>query len=71
MFQPGNVNGWNQHHIIARGPVLMHLVNGRLMSVFIDEDATNRAAERVLGLQMHTGDPFRVEYRNIWLKTIR
>ena len=28
-----NVNGWNQYHIIARGPVLMQLVNGQLMAV--------------------------------------
>jgi hypothetical protein len=25
---------------------------------------------RVLGLQMHVGDPFRVEFRNIWYKRL-
>ena len=33
-----NVNGWNQYHIIARGPVLMQFINGQLMAVAIDED---------------------------------
>jgi hypothetical protein len=63
-----NINGWNQYHVIARGSTLLHLVNGRLMAVFLDDDATNRLMEGVIGLQMHTGDPFKVEYRNIWLK---
>jgi hypothetical protein len=63
-----NINSWNQYHVIARGSTLLHLVNGRLMAVFLDDDATNRLMEGVIGLQMHTGDPFKVEYRNIWLK---
>ena len=36
-----NVNGWNRYHIIARGPVLMQLINDQLMAVAIDEDAKN------------------------------
>lgn len=62
------VNDWNQYHVIARGSTLLHLLNGRLMAVFLDDDEQNRLMEGVIGLQMHTGDPFRVEYRNIWLK---
>jgi hypothetical protein len=62
------VNDWNQYHVIARGSTLLHLLNGRLMAVFLDDDAANRMMEGVVGLQMHTGEPFRVEYRNIWLK---
>jgi hypothetical protein len=30
---------WNSIHLIIRGNVLMHLINGRLMSVTIDDDA--------------------------------
>lgn len=60
-----NVTGWNQYHIIARGPVLLQFLNGQLMAVAIDEDAKNAAAEGVLGFQMHTGPPFRIEFRNI------
>ncbi|MCC7043755.1 MAG: DUF1080 domain-containing protein [Acidobacteria bacterium] len=63
-----NINGWNQYHIIARGSTLLHLVNGRLMAVFLDDDAANRLMDGVIGLQMHTGEPFKVEYRNVWLK---
>ena len=65
-----NINGWNQYHIIARGPVILHLINGHLMAVFIDEDTTNAMPEGLIGLQMHVGEPFKVEYRNVWLKKI-
>ncbi len=60
-----NVNGWNRYHIIARGPVLMQIINEQLMGVSIDEDAKNFVAEGLLGLQMHVGPPFKIEYRNI------
>jgi hypothetical protein len=65
-----NIRNWNRYHIIARGPVLMQLLNGRLVAVLIDEDTANRALEGMLGLQMHTGPPFRVEFRNIWYRKL-
>jgi hypothetical protein len=49
---------------------MLQLVNGQLMAVLIDDDASRRALEGVLGLQMHVGDPFKVEYRNVWYKRL-
>ena len=43
-------------------------VNGRLMSVVIDDDAPNRPADGLIGVQVHVGPPMKVEYRNIRLK---
>jgi hypothetical protein len=60
-----NVAGWNRYHIIARGAVLMQILNGQLVSVAIDEDPKAAAAEGVIGFQMHTGPPFRIQFRNI------
>ena len=60
-----NVNGWNQYHIIARGPVLMQLINGQLMAIAIDEDAKHATPEGLIGFQMHVGPPFKVEFRNV------
>jgi hypothetical protein len=60
-----NVNGWNQYHIIARGPVLMQFINGQLMAVAIDEDSKHFVAEGLLGFQMHVGPPFKIQYRNV------
>jgi hypothetical protein len=66
-----NVNGWNQYHIIARGPVLMQLINGQLMAVAIDEDTRHFVAEGLLGFQMHVGPPFKVQYRNVLYRKIQ
>ena len=60
-----NVQGWNQYHIIARGPVMLQILNGQLISATIDEDVKNFVPEGLLGFQMHVGPPFKVEYRNI------
>ena len=60
-----NVTGWNRYHIIARGPVLLQFINEQLMSVAIDEDPKGAVAEGVLGFQMHTGPPFKIQFRNI------
>ena len=60
-----NVQGWNQYHIIARGPVMLQILNGQLISATIDEDVKNFVPEGLLGFQMHVGPPFKVEYKNI------
>jgi hypothetical protein len=59
---------WNSVHISARGNTLVHMLNGRLMSVVIDDDAPNRPVDGLIGVQVHVGPPMKVEYRNIRLK---
>jgi hypothetical protein len=62
---------WNQLHVIARGNTLIHVINGRVMSVCIDDDPKGRPASDVsLGLQLHTGPPMKVEFRNIVLRKL-
>jgi Domain of Unknown Function (DUF1080) len=63
-------NDWNHFHIIARGNVLTHILNGHLMAEAIDDDAAVRAMSGLLGFQMHVGPPMKVEFRNIWLKNL-
>ena len=60
---------WNAVHLHVRGNTLMHFLNGRLMSMTIDDDAANRPADGSIGMQVHVGGPMKVEYRNIRLKT--
>ena len=61
-------NDWNQVHIIARGNMLTHIINGRVMSIFIDDDPTMAAAQGVIALQIEgTG---KVSFRNLWLKSL-
>jgi hypothetical protein len=59
---------WNQVHIIARGNTLLHIINGRTMSIFIDDDPTMAAAQGAIGLQIDgTGE---VSFRNLRLKNL-
>lgn len=60
---------WNAVHLIIRGNTLIHMLNGRVMSVTIDDDAANRPGDGLIGVQVHVGPPMKVEYRNIRLKT--
>ena len=62
---------WNQVHIIARGNLLQHFVNGVLMSEVRDEDPEKRTAKGLLGVQVHVGPPMKIEFRNIMLKRLR
>jgi hypothetical protein len=65
-----HAEGWNQLHIIARGTTVMHIINGRVMSVCIDDDAEGRIPEGLLGLQLHVGPPMKVEFRNIMMRKL-
>jgi hypothetical protein len=60
---------WNSVHIMARGNFLTHIVNGRVMSVVMDDDGPNRVEDGLIGVQVHVGPPMKVEYRNIRLKS--
>jgi len=62
-------DGWNLVHLMIRGNVLAHNVNGHLMSVVIDDDP-KRPRRGSIGVQVHVGPPMRVEYRNWRLKKI-
>ncbi|WP_057938280.1 3-keto-disaccharide hydrolase [Algoriphagus resistens] len=65
MIKPGE---WNSIHIIAKGNVLQHYVNGQLMSEVHDEDVKNRLESGYLGVQVHVGPPMKVQYKQIMLK---
>jgi molybdopterin-binding protein len=63
-------NDWNEYHLIVSGNVMTHILNGRVMSVVIDEDAANRKFDGMLGVQVHVGPPMKIEYRNFRLKKL-
>jgi hypothetical protein len=61
---------WNEVHLIVRGNVLVHIFNGQVMSIVIDDDLDNRKMKGLLGVQVHVGPPMQVEYRNIRYKKL-
>lgn len=63
-------NGWNKYHLIVSGNTMIPILNGRVMSVVIDEDAAHRKFDVLLGVQVHVGPPMKVEFRNFRLKKL-
>lgn len=59
---------WNEYHLIVRSNTLIHILNGHVMSMVIDDDIENRRFDGLLGVQVHVGPPMKVEYRNFRLK---
>ena len=63
-------DGWNDLHLIARGNTLVQLLNGRLMSMLIDDDPAGRRMDGLIGIQVHKGPPMKIEVRNVRIKKL-
>jgi hypothetical protein len=68
--QPAVPAQWNSVHLIVRDRVLIHALNGQLMCTVIDDDAAPAPLDGAIAVQVHTGPPMKVEYRNIRLKVL-
>ncbi len=65
------INDWNEYEIIARGGVFLHILNGQLMAVLIDDDpASSNNATGLIGIELE-GQPSKVSVRNLWLKKLK
>ena len=65
------INDWNQYEIIARGGTFLHIINGQLMAVYIDDDPTSsNNVSGLIGIEIE-GTPCKVSVRNIWLRKLR
>jgi len=60
---------WNNVRVVARGNVILELVNGHVTSLLVDDDE-RRARDGLLGLQLHAGPPMKIEFRNIRLRDL-
>jgi hypothetical protein len=48
----------------------MNIVNGHVTAFIVDDDPKGRAMKGLLGFQIHVGDPMKIEFRNIYLKSL-
>jgi hypothetical protein len=62
--------GWNDLHLIARGNTIEQVLNGRLMSMLIDDDTAGRKMDGLIGIQVHRGPAMKIEVKNIRLKKL-
>ena len=64
------VGDWNQLHLIARGRTMMFFINGRLMSVLIDDHPAMFVDHGVLAIQLEGRGNNKASFRNLWLKNL-
>jgi type 1 glutamine amidotransferase len=62
---------WNDYHIIARGGHITLKVNGQVTAEVLDNDRKNRDLSGVLALQLHSGPPMTVQFKDIRLKRLK
>jgi hypothetical protein len=67
IIKPGD---WNHVHLLARGNTLVNIVNGHVTAMIVDDDTKGRALKGLLGFQIHTGPPMKIEFRNLYLKKL-
>lgn len=65
------MNDWNDYHIIAQGSRIVLKVNGKVTAEVIDNDEKNADHSGVLALQLHSGPPMTVQFKDIQLKRLK
>lgn len=60
---------WNEYQVLARGGHVTLTINGVTMCELDDRDP-KRLARGWLALQVHTGPPMKVQFKDIWLRRL-
>ena len=64
-----HMNDWNEYTVIARGGTFIHIVNGQLMAVMVDDDPdSSNNQSGIFGIEIEATT--KVSVRNIWLKKL-
>jgi len=66
-WQPGE---WNRLHLIARDRTMTFFINGRLMSVFVDDHPTMFVARGVLAIQLEGRGANTAWFRQLWIREL-
>jgi len=61
---------WNDYHITAKGQHIVLRINGVKCSELIDQEEGHYDLKGILGLQLRSGDPMTVQFKEIYLKQL-
>jgi putative heme-binding domain-containing protein len=64
-----DLSQWHHMEIIAKGNRLVHKVDG-VVAVDITDNHKEKILEGLIGLQLHAGEPMKVWFRNLRLKSL-
>jgi hypothetical protein len=58
---------WNRYRIVAKGPIVQHYINDVLMSEVQDGQTSKAAKSGKVALQIHVGEPMKVQFKDLKL----
>jgi hypothetical protein len=61
---------WNDYHVVAKGPHIILTVNGQKSAEVIDVEVGKSHAKGILALQLRSGPPMKVQFKDIYLKQL-
>jgi hypothetical protein len=61
---------WNDYVIVATGNKVTHTINGKPTIEVVDHQASKRALDGIIALQLHKGFDMEVEFKDIRLKRL-
>ncbi len=71
LFENIKKDGWNEYHIIAQSERIILKLNGKVTAEIIDNESRQRELSGVLALQLHSGPPMTVQFKDIRLKRLK
>jgi len=66
-----DMSQWHDYTIIAKGNHLTQIIDGKTTMELIDNEPGKSAKDGLLGLQIHAGQPMRVEFKDIEIKELK
>jgi hypothetical protein len=67
LLQAVRDHDWNDYHVIVRSNLIVLRINDVVMSEVRDHDP-RRALSGLLGLQVHTGPPMKVQFKDLRIR---
>lgn len=61
---------WHEYHLVCKGREISLSVNGRLIAKVTDNDPFAYDLSGILALQLHSGPPMVVQFKEIWLRRL-
>lgn len=65
-----HVGGWNQYLIIADGHTMIHIINGHVTAILVDQNPVFAATKGLIGFELEGPGNIAISYRDIWLKNL-
>jgi hypothetical protein len=62
---------WHEYHLVCVGPRLTLHVDGRLAAEVVDGDTRRFEAQGALALQLHSGPPTLVQFKDVRIKVLK